>query len=481
MDSNVLFAIFEVSPFVSTGGLGDIGGALPAALKKKGCNIKVIMPKFLQIPDIYKSNMQHITNFYVPLAWRNQYCGIEKLEYNDVTYYFVDNEYYFYRDRLYDFGDDAERIAFFCKAVLESLQHVPELDCNILHCNDWHTALISIFLREFYHSIPLYDKIKTIFTIHNLKFQGIFPNNILGDVLGLADMKAVSDQLEFYGNVNLMKGALIYSDILTTVSPTYANEIHYAYFGEKMEGIFQQRNDKLYGIMNGIDTLIYSPEKDQQIKAHYSSQNLSGKHKNKAELQERLGLSKKQDVPLIVMVSRLTEQKGLDILLCILEELLKENVQIAILGTGEYCYESAIADIASRHPGQMSAILTFSRELSHLFYAGGDILVMPSRYEPCGLSQMIAMRYGTIPVVRETGGLKDSVMPYNKFTKEGNGFSFRNFNAHELLLILKNAIHIYCDEPEIWHLIVKQAMASDFSWDQSALQYIGLYQKLLSE
>lgn len=481
MDSNVLFAIFEVSPFVSTGGLGDIGGALPAALKKKGCNIKVIMPKFLQIPDIYKNNMQHITNFYVPLAWRNQYCGIEKLEYNGVTYYFVDNEYYFYRDRLYDFWDDAERIAFFCKAVLESLQYVPELDCNILHCNDWHTALISVFLREFYHRIPLYDKIKTIFTIHNLKFQGIFPNSILGDVLGLEEKKAASDQLEFYGDVNLMKGALIYSDILTTVSPTYANEIHYAYFGERMEGIFQQRNDRLYGILNGIDTLIYNPEKDLHIKVHYNSGNLSGKLENKTELQERLGLCKKQDIPLIVMISRLTEQKGLDILLCILEELLGENVQIAILGTGEYCYESAITEIASRHPGQMSAILTFSRELSHLFYAGGDILVMPSRYEPCGLSQMIAMRYGTIPVVRETGGLKDSVKPYNKFTKEGNGFSFRNFNAHELLFALKNAIHIYCDEPAIWKHIVKQAMMSDFSWNQSALQYIGLYQKLLSE
>jgi len=477
--AKVLFAAFEATPFIKTGGLGDVGGALPPALKKSGCDVNVILPKLSIIPEKYKKKLEPVAVFQVPLSWRNQYCGIEKLQYHGVTFYFVDNQYYFYRDKVYGFGDDAERVAFFSRAILEAIRNVPELSCDILHCNDWHTALVPIFLREFYRSDERFSCIKTLFSVHNLKFQGVFGKEILSDVLGLDPVSAAASQLAYGDALNLMKGALLYSDVLSTVSPTYAEEIKSSYFGETLEYIFNQRYENLYGILNGIDINEYNPQKDKKIPAQFSVSDLSGKAVNKAELQKRIGLEVRSDTPLIILISRLTEQKGLDLLLHILDELLCENVQVAVLGTGDACYESALRDAEERHKGKMCSYLAFDPALSHLFYAGADLILMPSRFEPCGLSQMIAMRYGTLPVVRETGGLKDSVIAYNKYTGEGTGFRFSDFNAHQFLFVLKDAIRLYHENKEAWNHIVQQAMQSDVSWKSHAKEYIALYHKMM--
>lgn len=478
----ILFAVFEAAPFIKTGGLGDVGGALPPALKREGCSISVVMPKLSAISGEYRDNMEHVTDFTMTLAWRSLYCGVDRLVRDGVTYYFIDNQYYFFRDKLYGYGDDAERVAFFSKAVLESIMHIPELHCEIIHCNDWHTALIPVFLREFYQNIPEYQKIKTVFTVHNLKFQGIFPRVTFSDVLGLDENSQALGRLAYNDCINLMKGALYYSNVISTVSPTYAQEIKSEYFGEGLEYVFNDRNDSLYGILNGIDTGEYNPETDTSIPVNFSARNaVGGKQKNKAALQERIGLKKLKNTPLIVMISRLTEQKGLDLFLRILDELLCEDVQVAVLGTGDECYESALRSFENWHRGQMCSYLSFDPALSHLFYAGADMLVMPSRFEPCGLSQMIAMRYGTLPVVRETGGLRDSVIPYNKFTGEGTGFSFANFNAHELLFVLKDAIQLYYDDQKTWRKIMNQAMKTDVSWTVHAREYIDMYEKLFDK
>ena len=476
---NVIFTAFEAVPFIKTGGLGDVGGALPPALNKCGCNVKVILPKLSIIPEKYKKKMEPVQTFTVPLSWRNQYCGVEKLTYHGTTFYFLDNEYYFKRDKVYGHLDDGERIAFFSKAVLESILKVDELQCDILHCNDWHTALVPVFLREFYMGSEKMAKIKTVFSVHNLKFQGIFSKDMLGDVLGL-DSKAAASQLRHgRGAINLMKGALLYSDVLSTVSPTYAEEIKGSYFGEKMDGIFNKRADRLFGILNGIDTADYNPQKDKKIPAVFDKENLAGKAVCKAELQRRIGLEVKENTPLIILITRLTEQKGLDLILRILDELLQEDIQIAVLGTGDEKYENALREAENRYKGKMCAYLAFDPALSHLFYAGADLLLMPSRFEPCGLSQMIAMRYGTLPVVRETGGLKDSVIPYNKYTGEGTGFSFSDFNAHQLLFVLKDAIDVYHNNKEAWKRLVLQAMETDVSWKIHAKEYAGVYKKLM--
>ena len=478
--ANVIFAAFEATPFIKTGGLGDVGGALPPALKKSGCNVKVILPKLSIIPEKYKKKMEHVETIYVPLSWRNQYCGIEKFTYHGVTFYFLDNEYYFKRDKVYGHLDDGERVAFFSKAILECILKVPELECDILHCNDWHTALVPVFLREFYMGCEKMANIKTIFSVHNLKFQGIFGKQILGDILGLDTKAAARSQLRHgRGAVNLMKGALLYSDVLSTVSPTYAEEIKGSYFGEKMEGIFNKRSSRLFGILNGIDTTEYNPKKDKKIPQEFSIDDLSGKAVCKAELQRRIGLEVKENTPLIILITRLTEQKGLDLLLRILDELLQEDIQLAVLGTGDEKYENALRDSENRYKGKMCAYLAFDPALSHLFYAGADMLLMPSRFEPCGLSQMIAMRYGTLPIVRETGGLKDSVIPYNKYTGEGTGFSFSDFNAHQFLFVLKDAIGVYHENKEAWQNLVIQAMKTDVSWRIHAKEYIALYNKMM--
>lgn len=477
----VLFAAFEAEPFFKTGGLGDVGGCLPPALKKAGCEIRLIMPKFSAIDKKYTSRMTHVADFYLDLGWRKQYCGIEKLTKNGVVCYFVDNEYYFKRDSAYGYDDDGERIAFFAKAVVDCLQYLPDFKCDILHCNDWHTALAPVFLHELYRDVPGYENIKTIFTIHNLKFQGVYSSFVLGDVLGLHKIKAAQQQLTCGDTVNYMKGALNYSDVLTTVSPTYSEEIRSAYFGEGMEDIFNRRSNVLHGILNGINNSSHDPSDPKLVEFPFTIDTLEEKSKNKLSLQRQLGLEENADVPLIVMISRLTEQKGLDLITCVFDDLMQRPIQFAVLGIGDKKYEDTFKYYQYKYPDKVSANLTFSPALSEKYYAAGDMLLMPSRFEPCGLSQMIAMRYGNIPIVRETGGLKDSVIPYNKITGEGTGFSFSNFNAHEMLSIIDNAVNLYHNDPDAWKKIVKSAMSSNFDWAASAEKYMQLYMSLYNK
>lgn len=473
--TRILFTAFEAEPFVKTGGLGDVAGSLPRALQKQGVEVRVILPKLGQIPQRYRDEMTHLTDFTTDLGWRRQYVGIETLVHDGVRFYFIDNEYYFRRERAYGYMDDGERVAFFSKAVLDAIPLL-SWDVDVIHCNDWHTALIPVLYRDRYSGqLP---NIKTVFTIHNLRFQGVCGEDFAGDVLGMSRERAA--QLGLLGeNVNFLRGALYCSDALTTVSPTYAEEICTEYFGERMDGIFRLRRGSLTGILNGIDTEKLDPAVDVSLPANYSRQDKSGKAICKAALQQELGLAVREDVPLMVLVSRLTEQKGLDLLLRILEELMQEDCQLAVLGTGYAAYEEAFREAAGRHPGKLAAVLRFDAKLSNRMYAGADLALVPSIFEPCGLTQMMAMRYGAIPVVRETGGLKDSVEPYNRYTGTGTGFSFANINAHELLFQLKDAIALYRNEPAAWKALVDRAMEKDFSWLTSAGKYLELYESLM--
>ena len=474
----VLFATFEAVPFVKTGGLGDVGGSLPAALNQAGAEARVVLPKFATIPQMYKDEMVHLTQFYVYLGWRCQYCGIEMLERDGVTWYFLDNEYYFGREYPYGFFDDGERIAFFAKAVCECIQYLDFMP-DVLHCNDWHTALSPVFLREMYHCVKGYDNIKTVFTVHNLKYQGMFDGFMLGDVLGLADYPAARDQLMQDGAVNFMRGALNYSDRLTTVSPTYAQEVCTDFYGEGLDDVFNRRRSILSGILNGIDTKQYDPKTDPNLYVNFTPKTMEKKAENKTRLQVDLGLKVDADVPMIGLISRLTDQKGLDLVNYILHELLQDEVQLVVLGVGQRQYEDAFRYFAGRYPEKVSANICFDEPLSHKIYACADMVLVPSLFEPSGLSQMIAMRYGTLPIVRETGGLKDSVIPYNEYTGEGNGFSFANYNAHELLFTIQRAVRLYRDNRPAWEDLMRNAFAADFSWDKSAKEYLELYRGLL--
>ena len=476
----ILFAAFEAVPFIKTGGLGDVAGVLPGVLNGKDFDVRVVLPKLSSIPKQYTDKMQYVASLTVPLSWRKQYCGIEVLKHNGVTYYFLDNEYYFRRERAYGYGDDCERIAFFSKAILECLQFLPDFVPDLIHCNDWHTALVPVFLHEHYGHLAQYRGIKTIFTIHNLKFQGLFTRAYLWDVLGLGGTPA-EPQITQGDAINLMRGAVCYADWLTTVSPTYAQEICTGYYGEQLDGLFRSRHERLSGILNGIDYKEYNPETDSMIPARYSVEDMSGKAACKAALQEELGLEVNPEIPLICMISRLTEQKGMDLLVFILDEFLHSNAQVAVLGTGDDRYEHDMRHFAATFPGKCAAMLRFDSALSHRFYAGADLLLMPSQFEPCGLSQMIAMRYGTLPIVRETGGLKDTVIPYNQYTGEGTGFSFANYNAHELLFTMQTACKLFSENPEAFAQLQKQAMEADFSWAVSAEQYKELYLNLLAK
>lgn len=476
----VLFAAFEAVPFIKTGGLGDVAGALPSILNSEDLDVRVILPKLSCIPSQYTEKMEYLASLTVPLSWRRQYCGIETLVYHDVTYYFLDNEYYFRRENAYGYDDDCERTAFFSKAILECLQYLPDFFPNLIHCNDWHTALVPVFLHEHYGHISYYQNIKVLFTIHNLKFQGIFPRWACGDILGLTNTPAES-QLLWGDAVNFLKGGICYADWLSTVSPTYAEEICTGYYGENLDSIFRSRKSRLTGILNGIDTIEYDPAHDNLLKTPFQASDLSGKASEKARLQEALGLPVRSDVPMIAMISRLTEQKGMDLLVFILDELLQEDIQIIVLGVGDARYEHDMRHFSATYPEKCAAVLKFDTDLSHWLYAASDLLLMPSLFEPCGLSQMIAMRYGTLPVVRETGGLKDSVIPYNQYTGEGTGFSFRNYNAHELLFTLQSAINLFYQKPESFMHLRLQAMAADFSWSTSAHAYRTLYLKLLGK
>lgn len=473
----IVFASAECAPFVKTGGLGDVAGSLPAALVRAGAEVIVMVPKYATIKDEYKAQMEHFSDFYVSLGWRNEYCGLEKLERDGVTYMFVDNERYFARDYPYGFFDDGERFAFFSKAITESLQHLPAgFECDILHCNDWQTALAPVFLREFYQGLPLYDRVKTVFSIHNVAFQGQFSDTVMEDILGVAHIPAAASQLRCDAcSINYMLGALHYADAITTVSPTYANEIQTPEFGEGLDGVLRERSYALQGILNGIDVAGFDPATDKRIAANYTVDDRSGKAVCKAKLQEELGLEVRDDRPLMVMVTRLTRQKGMDLVMYALDRILSGGVQVAVLGTGDRDYEDGLRYFQDKYPGTMAARIEFDPALSQRMYAAADMFLMPSKFEPCGLSQIIAMRYGTLPIVRETGGLKDTVIPYNEFTGEGTGFSFSNFNGDEMGDAVFRAARLFWDNRDAWNQLVTQAMSQDFSWTRSADKYLDLY------
>ena len=473
----IVFASAECAPFVKTGGLGDVAGSLPAALVRAGAEVIVMVPKYATIKDEYKAQMEHFSDFYVSLGWRNEYCGLEKLEHDGVTYMFVDNERYFARDYPYGFFDDGERFAFFSKAITESLQHLPEgFECDILHCNDWQTALAPVFLREFYQGLPLYDRVKTVFSIHNVAFQGQFSDTVMEDILGVAHIPAAATQLRCDAcSINYMLGALHYADAITTVSPTYAGEIQTPEFGEGLDGVLRERSYALQGILNGIDVAAFDPATDKRIAANYTVEDRSGKAVCKAKLQEELGLEVRDDRPLMVMVTRLTRQKGMDLVMYALDRILSGGVQVAVLGTGDRDYEDGLRYFQDKYPGTMAARIEFDPALSQRMYAAADMFLMPSKFEPCGLSQIIAMRYGTLPIVRETGGLKDTVIPYNEFTGEGTGFSFTNFNGDEMGDAVFRAARLFWDNRDAWNQLVTQAMSQDFSWTRSADKYLDLY------
>lgn len=473
----IVFASAECAPFVKTGGLGDVAGSLPAALVRAGAEVIVMVPKYATIKDEYKAQMEHFSDFYVSLGWRNEYCGLEKLEHDGVTYMFIDNERYFARDYPYGFFDDGERFAFFSKAITESLQHLPAgFECDILHCNDWQTALAPVFLREFYQGLPLYDRVKTVFSIHNVAFQGQFSDTVMEDILGVAHIPAAASQLRCDAcSINYMLGALHYADAITTVSPTYAGEIQTPEFGEGLDGVLRERSYALQGILNGIDVAGFDPATDKRIAANYTIDDRSGKVVCKAKLQEELGLEVRDDRPLMVMVTRLTRQKGMDLVMYALDRILSGGVQVAVLGTGDRDYEDGLRYFQDKYPGTMAARIEFDPALSQRMYAAADMFLMPSKFEPCGLSQIIAMRYGTLPIVRETGGLKDTVIPYNEFTGEGTGFSFSNFNGDEMGDAVFRAARLFWDNREAWNQLVTQAMSQDFSWTRSADKYLDLY------
>ena len=477
----VVFASAEAAPFVKTGGLGDVAGSLPRALVAAGADVIVMVPKYGTIASEYTDRMEHVADFYVSLGWRNEYCGLERLVIDGVTYLFIDNERYFKRDYPYGFFDDGERFAFFSKAVTESLQHLPEgFQCDVLHCNDWHTALAPVFLREFYQGLPLYERVKTVFSIHNIAFQGQYADTILNDILGMAHIPNAARQLRCdERSINYMQGALDYSDAITTVSPSYAWEIQTPEYGEGLDGILRRRSNVLSGILNGIDTDAWNPATDPMIHANYSAADMSSKKACKAALQEELGLEVRDDRPLMVMVTRLTRQKGMDLVTYALDRILSGGVQVAVLGTGDY--EEPMRYFANKYPGTCAARITFDNALSHRMYAGADMFLMPSLFEPCGLSQMIAMRYGTLPVVRETGGLRDTVAPYNQFTGEGTGFTFANFNGDEMGDAVFRGARLYWDDHAAWDHLVQNAMAADFSWVRSADEYMNLYHNLHPE
>ena len=474
----VLFAAFEVAPFIKTGGLGDVAGALPRYLNEIGVETRVIMPLFSSIKDEYRNNMKKISEFYVPFGWRKQYLGLYELKHGNTTVYFLDNEYYFKRDKAYGYFDDGERIAFFSKALLEALIYM-DFEPEVLHLNDWHTALSAVYLREMYQGLEKFRKLKTIFTVHNLKFQGKFDPKMLQDPLDLERYPNAKRQLLQKDAVNFMMGALNYADYITTVSPTYAEEVKNSFFGEGLEEIFNRRASIFRGIVNGIDYEVYDPKTDKNLFMNYDFNTLELKKKNKIGLQRELGLKEDENVCVIGLVSRLTDQKGMDLLTTIFEEMINTcEVQFVLLGQGDRRYEDSFRYFENKYRGKVSSSICFSEERSRRIYAAADLFLVPSIFEPCGLSQLIAMRYLSLPIVRKTGGLKDTVEPFNKFTKEGTGFAFQNINAHELLFTIKEATELYYDDYETFKLLIKNASENDYSWANSAKEYKKLYKEV---
>lgn len=472
----VLYVASEVVPFIKTGGLADVAFSLPKELRKLGIDVRVILPKYSQIADKFKNDMVPLKSFNVQVGWRNQYCGIEYLELDGIPFYFIDNEYYFKRDGIYGFYDDGERFSFFCRAVLEMVGNM-DFTPDVIHCNDWHTGMISPLWDSHYRNNPRYSHIKTVFSIHNMKYQGVFPKEILGDLLSISDDYYHVDALEFYGGVSFIKGGINYSNLVTTVSKSYAEEIQTPYYGEKLDGIIKNRKNDLHGIVNGIDYDLYNPESDKHIFAEYNIDSFENKKENKLHLQQHLNLPQRKDVPLIGMVSRLVHNKGFDLVLNILDQLLEEDIQIVILGTGDPYFESKFREFSQWYQDKISVNIMFNESLAHKIYAASDLFLMPSRFEPCGLGQLIALRYGALPIVRETGGLKDTVKSFNEYTGEGNGFSFTNYNAHDMLYTIKRSLRFYNDKDQ-WRRIVSNAMHGDYSWRKSAEIYSDLYKRL---
>lgn len=469
----------EVAPFAKTGGLGDVLGALPQALAKLGHDVRVVLPKYGCIQEQYCQEMEFRFFLYIPLGWRRKYCGVFELKKDGVTYYFIDNEYYFGDIYLYKWND-LERFAFYDKACLEILKQL-DFKPDIIHAHDWQAGMVPVLLNAYYVEDEFYRGIKTVFTIHNLRYQGIYSMDIVADFYSLPQEYFTEDKLEFHGCANLLKGGIVYADYVTTVSPSYAEEIKTPLGGERLDGLLSARSQSLYGIINGIDTAVYNAKTDPKIFANFDLRNLTSKKKeNKIALQKQLGLPVDGEKAMIGIVSRLVDQKGFDIIAEAMSELVNLDIQLVVLGTGEAKYEELFRQNAWYHPEKVSANITFSDDMAHKIYASADMLLMPSMFEPCGLSQMIAMAYGTIPIVRETGGLKDSVQPFNEFTGEGTGFSFAPYSAHDMLYTLRMALHFFADK-EIWVPLMKRAMKVDFSWGASAQKYDAMYQKLLGK
>lgn len=474
----IFYIAAEASPFIKTGGLADVAGSLPKAFAKKGEDISVVMPLYGQIPFKYKEEMEYIGAYNVDLDWRRQYAGVFKLVKDGVNFYFIDNEFYFNRNSIYGQGDDGERFVYFSKAVVLLFRFL-DIKPDIVHANDWHTGLVPLYIKDFARGDGFYEDIKTAYTIHNIKYQGVFPAEGMLQLMGLSTEYYHDDGIKFYDAINMMKAGIVYSDLLTTVSKTYAHEITYPYFGEGLDGIIRKHERKLVGIINGIDYDKYNPKKDPMIYENYDVDNLDKKVKNKTELQKLVGLPVRKDVPVIAMVTRLVDLKGIDLLDYILGEMLQLDIQFIVLGTGEYRYEEMLRFYERIFKDKMSARIYFNEDHSHKIYSGADLYLMPSIAEPCGISQLIAMRYGTVPIVRETGGLQDTVEPYNVYTGEGTGFSFSNINAHEMLFAVKKALEVY-DEPEAFKNIVTTAMERDFSWKMSSDEYISHYERIMN-
>ncbi|MDU5108029.1 MULTISPECIES: glycogen synthase GlgA [unclassified Clostridium] len=473
----ILFAASEANPFIKTGGLGDVIGALPVSLKELGQEVRVVIPNYSDINRDIKDNLKFVSSFTVKVGWRNQYCGILEYEYEGVIFYLLDNEYYFKRCGLYGYYDDGERFAFFSRAVLNFLNHI-DWSPDVIHCNDWQTAMIPVLHKLEYIREEKFKNVKTVFSIHNLLFKGMYSADVLPELFGYDYEPFLNGSLEHDGAVSFLKGGINYSDKVTTVSKSYVEEIKTPEYGEGLEGLLQYRGMYLEGIVNGIDYKEYNPNTDKSIYINYDIETIDNKHLNKEELQKELNLPIDKEVPIIGLVSRLTHQKGCDLIVKILDELLKENIQVVIVGTGDYIYEESFKSFAFRYPEKISSNIKFSNELAHKVYAASDMFLMPSLFEPCGLGQLIALRYGSIPVVRETGGLKDTVIPYNEYTEEGNGFGFRNYSHNELLNIIRYALNIY-NNKDRWNKIIKNAMETDNSWEKSAKEYLRIYKELL--
>ena len=475
-----MFASSEVFPFAKTGGLGDVAGSLPKAISKLGTDIRVVMPNYGSIPLQYKNSMDFLGFIYVDLSWRHQYCGVLKLVNDDITYYFLDNEYYFNRSELYGDFDQAEQFTFFSKAIIEMLPLIG-FKPDIIHCNDWQTGVVSLLMKANYRHTPFYSKMKTVFTIHNLKYQGIFPKEVLTDLLEVDWKYFTSNGIEFHDNINYMKAGLVYSDSVSTVSPSYAQEIKTDFYGENLNDILINRSNDLYGILNGIDYQKNDPENDSRLYTPYSADDISKKYENKRQLQKELGLPARADVPIIGIISRLTAQKGFDLIELVLEEILQIDIQLVLLGKGDEHFKNVFENAAYWHKDKVSANITFNDTLAQRIYAGSDMFLMPSLFEPCGLGQIFSFRYGAIPIVRETGGLNDTVISYNEDTGVGNGFSFKNYNAHDMLNTIRRAVDFYYNKKDVWDLLIQRGMRADYSWDKSAHAYLDMYQMTLKK